>query len=89
METAITLASVPAVLAIVNLMKSFGVKGKYAALAAVAVGVVLNLAVELAGQSPAFQAAATGLILGLSAAGLYDATNTTPAALEAVDTENY
>lgn len=74
MEAAITLASVPAVLAIVNLLKGLGLSGKWSALAAVLIAVALSLGVEFLGDQPAFTATASGLILGLSAAGLYDMT---------------
>lgn len=74
MSTALTLASVPAVLAIVNLAKSLGLAGKWSALAAVIVAIAATLAQTLA-SGPVYEAIATGLILGLSAAGLYDATN--------------
>lgn len=74
MDVALTLASVPAILAIVNLLKGLGLSGRWAALAAVLLAMVINLAVALWGDNQIFQAAASGLILGLGAAGLYDAS---------------
>lgn len=74
------LATVPAVLALVQLAKSFGVSGRWSMLLAVLLGVVLQLGdaafIEPTAAGPAdwYGAAATGLILGLSAAGLYDMT---------------
>lgn len=72
MDIALTLASVPAVLAVVNLLKSVGLSGKWSALAAVLIAVGISLSVALFGENAVFQACASGLILGLSAAGLYD-----------------
>lgn len=68
----ITIASIPAILALTNLAKSLGLSGKASALLAVVLGVALAVAqYELAGYGW-YQAAAQGMILGLSAAGLYD-----------------
>ena len=73
MDTALTLATVPAILAIVQLGKSLGLSGKWSALVAVLLGVLLSVATYTLGDLGWYQAAASGLILGLSAAGLYDA----------------
>ena len=70
--TIVSLASIPAVLALVNLGKSLGVKGKWAALLAVFLGVGLAIAQYALGGFGWYQAAVQGIILGLSAAGLYD-----------------
>ena len=68
----VTIASIPAILALTNLAKSLGLSGKASALLAVILGVALAVAqYELAGYAW-YQAAAQGMILGLSAAGLYD-----------------
>lgn len=68
----ITIASIPAILALTNLAKSLGLSGKISALLAVILGIALAVAqYELAGYGW-YQAAAQGMILGLSAAGLYD-----------------
>ena len=71
MDTVITLASVPAILALVNLAKSLGLQGRWSALAAVvlAVGIVAAEAYAPAGL---VETISRGLILGLAAAGLYD-----------------
>ena len=74
MDALITIASIPAILALVNLGKSLGITGRWSAVAAIVLGVALNVATYYLGGEPAFQAAAQGLILGLSAAGLYDVT---------------
>ena len=78
MDTIVTIASIPAILALVQLAKAFGVAGKWSTLLAVVLGVVLQAgdAAFVSGAStPAewWAAIGTGLILGLSAAGLYDA----------------
>nr|DAY12969.1 MAG TPA: holin [Caudoviricetes sp.] len=68
----VTIASIPAILALTNLAKSLGLSGKVSALLAVVLGVALAVAQhELAGYGW-YQAAVQGMILGLSAAGLYD-----------------
>ena len=71
-DTLNTLLSVPAVVAIVTLAKSFGLSGKWSLLAAVVVAVALQLAAYQWSAEGWFSAVATGLLLGLSAAGLYD-----------------
>ena len=75
------IATVPAILALVNLGKSFGVVGRWATLLAVVLGVGLQLAdyaflTDTQSASGWYGAAAAGLILGLSAAGLYDVART-------------
>lgn len=68
----VTIASIPAILALTNLAKSLGLSGKASALLAVVLGIALAVAqYELAAYGW-YQAAAQGMILGLSAAGLYD-----------------
>lgn len=77
-DTAITLASIPAILALVNLFKSFGVQGRWSALAAVliAVGIV---AAESWAPTGIYDVLSRGVVLGLAAAGLYDVTKQMPA----------
>ena len=72
MEYVVAIASVPAIIAIVNFLKSFGVQGRWAMLAAVLVGVALNLANLYLGEESAYQAAVAGILTGLAASGLYD-----------------
>ena len=73
MDTTVTdLATAPAVLALVTLAKDLGLPTKAAALAAVVLGVGLSVADHALAGSGAYSAAASGLILGLGAAGLYD-----------------
>ena len=68
-----TLATPLAVLALVELAKSLGIGGKAATALAVALGVILAVTDHLLAGSAAYGAVAQGLILGLSAAGLWDA----------------
>lgn len=75
--TVLTIVSVPGILALVNLGKRLGLSGPWSALAAVVLGVALALAAYLLADTGAWQAIQQGLILGLSAAGLYDLTGTT------------
>lgn len=74
-DTVTLIATVPAIVALVNLAKRFGVRDHYATLTAVLLGVGLNVA-DYAWSDAGWYAAATqGLILGLGAAGLYDVTD--------------
>lgn len=68
----LTLVSVPAILALVNLAKGLGLSGKWAALVAVVLGAGLAVAQGQLGALPWFQDLIQGVLLGLSAAGLYD-----------------
>ena len=80
MDAITTLATVPAVIALVNLIKNtFNINGRYSALLAVIIGVGLNIANYALGDAGWYQAAAQGLILALGASGLYDITNTASA----------
>nr|DAK91811.1 MAG TPA: holin [Caudoviricetes sp.] len=80
----ITIASIPAILALTNLAKSLGLSGKLSALLAVILGIALAVAqYELAGYGW-YQEAAQGMILGLSAAGLYDVSK-----LQVIDSDTY
>lgn len=72
MQAITTLATIPAIVALVTLLKSFGVTGKWATLAAVTLGVGLAVADHYLGSTGAYQAASDGLLLGLAAAGIYD-----------------
>lgn len=73
MDTTVTaLATAPAVFALVTLAKDLGLPTRLAALTAVVLGVGLSVADHALAGSGAYSAAASGLILGLGAAGLYD-----------------
>lgn len=68
----IILATVPAIVALVNLAKELGLPVRYASVLAVLLGVGLAVADQSLGALPAYQAASSGLLLGLGAVGLYD-----------------
>lgn len=84
MEPVIILATAPAIVALVNLCKRFGLTGAWSALVAVVLGVALAVGDYLWGASGLYQAAAGGLLLGLAAAGLYDLTSGGTAARRAL-----
>lgn len=79
MNTVTLLATIPAILALVNLAKKLHLKSDLALVLAVVLGVALNVADYYLSGNGAYQAAAQGLILGLSAAGLYDVSRGTKA----------
>lgn len=84
MDTVTTLATVPAILALVNLAKQLGVSGKWSAVLAVVLGGGLNAAAVLLAGNVAYDAISSGVLLGLGAAGLYDMTRTaTPTTMTA------
>lgn len=68
----VALATPLVILALVNLGKEFGVKGKWATLLAVVLGVLLALLEGLFAANALYGFVSTGLILGLTASGLYD-----------------
>jgi hypothetical protein len=90
MDVVVTLASVPAILALVNLAKNLGLAGKWSALVALAFGVVFSLGDYIftaAAQSSSgmYMAIVGGAILGLSASGIYDvAAKVSPPVAEVV-----
>lgn len=77
-DTVAGLATIPAILAVVNLAKQFGVTGKWSALLAVVLGLifkVLDYSFVNWGYWDAagwYGSLVVGAVLGLSAAGLYD-----------------
>lgn len=74
MDTIVLLASVPAIVAVVNLAKRLGLSGELSLVLAVLLGVFFAVADFLWGGTGWYAAASSGLILGLGAAGLYDVT---------------
>jgi len=72
MDTVITIATVPAILALVNVAKSFGLPVRWAALLAIVLGVSIVMG-EGFMPDDLWAFMSKGLILGLSAAGVYDA----------------
>ena len=71
MDTIVTIASVPAILALTNLLKTLGMTGRWATLSAVCLGLMLT-ALSRTLDPATWGMISDGLILGLSAAGLYD-----------------
>jgi hypothetical protein len=76
MEAITVLATIPAILALTNLAKRFGLAVQWAVLLAVVLGVALSVADSCLADAGWYLVAARGLILGLSAAGLYDVAAT-------------
>lgn len=72
MNTVVLLATLPAILALVNFAKKLGIKGNGALVLAVVLGIVLNVADYYLATNGGYQAASQGLLLGLGAAGIYD-----------------
>lgn len=77
MDAVVTLATVPAVVALVNVYKQFGVTGKWATLSALITGIAVTAGAMYAPDA-AWQVLSEGAVLGLGAAGLYDVTKPTP-----------
>jgi L-lactate permease len=76
MEAITLIASVPAILALVNLAKKLGLDANLALVFSVVLGVAINVANYHFAANGTYQAAIQGLIIGLSAAGVYDASKT-------------
>ena len=72
----VALATPLVILALVNLGKSMGVTGKWSMLLAVILGVLLAVTDGILGTHPIYGFISNGLILGLTAAGLYDVSAT-------------
>lgn len=66
--------SVPAIIALVNLAKSIGPLGRWAALLAVSLGILIAVSAYFWGEAGWYIASVRGGLLGLAAAGLYDLT---------------
>lgn len=66
--------SVPAIIALVNLAKSVGPLGRWAALLAVSLGILIAVSAHFWGDLGWYVAGSRGALLGLAAAGLYDLT---------------
>lgn len=67
-----SIVTVPAIVALTNLAKGLGIDGKRSALVAVMWGVSLAVADHALAGTGWWDAASSGLLLGLAAAGLYD-----------------
>ena len=74
-----TLLTPAAILAFVTIARNLGVPTKLAPILAIVLGVTLAVAEQQLGGLPIYQAAAGGLLLGLSASGVYDVAKLTGA----------
>lgn len=62
---------VGAIMGLVEFLKQFGVEGKWAALAAIVLGVVFGVLYQVPAVNPYLNIAVNGLLLGLACAGFY------------------
>lgn len=69
-----TVLTVPAILALVTIARDLGLPSKLAPVSAVILGVALGIAEQQLGHFPIWQAGAGGLLVGLAASGVYDAS---------------
>ena len=74
--TITTLVSVPAILAVVNLLKDLGLPAKLAPVAAILAAVAFSVAQGQFGDTPLYMQISSGIIMALAAAGVYDTTKT-------------
>lgn len=92
MDTITTLATIPAIIALVTLAKDLGLRTSFAAILAILLGVALALfdlfAFGTGGieTQTILQTIGTGIILGLSAAGLYDGAKAIGSKAKVADT---
>lgn len=70
----VLLAAIPIVIGVVSLIKSFGMDSKWAGLLSLVMGLFLSF---LAGGSNMLDVVLQGLVVGLSASGLYSSTKST------------
>lgn len=85
MDLVTGIATVPAVVALVNFAKRLGVPDRMALALAVLLGVGLSVATWAWADYSWFTATSSGLLLGLAASGLYDLTPGGPAPRRAAD----
>ena len=76
MDALTLIVTVPAIVAIVTVLKRFGLRGPWTLLAAILVAIALNVGNYYLGTYGGYQAAVEGLILGLAAGGTYDLAKT-------------
>lgn len=74
-NTALLVALMPAIVGLVNFVKSFGLAGRALTLASMVIGIAMALAWYLLPPG-AFSIAYNGLVFGLAASGLFDIVNT-------------
>ena len=73
-DTAVLLALLPAILGLVNFVKSLGATGRLLTVISMVVGVVFYLCYALL-PAGTFTIILNGVVLGLAASGLYDLAN--------------
>lgn len=71
MEPTTTGISIAVLIAVLELIKRLGFNPKYVPLVAVVIGILANIANTLYGGGVIYDAGMTGLVIGLSAVGLY------------------
>lgn len=72
LDAVVTLATAPAILAIVTIAKDLGLPSKLATVFGAVVGITLSVADYYFATTGVYQAASSGLILALAASGIYD-----------------
>jgi hypothetical protein len=70
-NTALLIALMPAILGLVNFVKSLGVQGRALTIVSMLIGVGLALAAQLL-PAGIFQTIFNGIVIGLAACGLFD-----------------
>ena len=65
------------IVAIIEMFKSFGLNQKYSPIFAVILGLVFSFAMAFYGNTVEYESAIKGLIVGLSAVGLYSGVKNT------------
>lgn len=74
MDLITTLVSVPAIVGAVNLLKSLGLPGRWAAVFAVLIGAAIGAIAAVVQGTELPPGLLIGIVTGLSATGLYDVT---------------
>jgi membrane associated rhomboid family serine protease len=65
------------IMAVIEIFKSFGLNQKYSPIFAVILGLVFSFAMAFYGNTVEYESAIKGLIVGLSAVGLYSGAKNT------------
>ena len=77
MDAVNTILSVPAIVALVEVAKRLGLSSRLALVVALAIAVALSLSAYFWSSEGWYRAVAEGVLLGLAAAGIYDAADVT------------